>query len=268
MAATDDAAETADEAASATRTLLEIMARLRDPQSGCAWDLEQTFETIAPYTIEEAYEVDDAIRRGDLPALRDELGDLLLQVVFHARMAEEARQFDFAAVARGVSEKLVRRHPNVFGDANVESAAAQVEAWEAQKARERARRGETSVADGLPLGLPALLRAHKLLGRARRAGFAWASAREAFAKVEEELAEVRQQLDADDAARLEEELGDLLLATAGLARQVGVDPEQALRSATAKFEARLRALERGLAAEGRTLSDARADELRRRWRER
>ena len=150
------------------KRLLDIMSKLRDPDGGCPWDVEQTFETIAPYTIEEAYEVDDAIRRGDHGALRDELGDLLLQVVFHAQMAREAGHFDFGDVVDAICDKLVRRHPHVFGDASVETAEAQTEAWEQQKAEERAQRGETSVADGLPLGLPALLRAGKLLRRAGR----------------------------------------------------------------------------------------------------
>ena len=150
--------------------LLEIMARLREPDGGCPWDLEQSFETIAPYTIEEAYEVDDAIRRKDWDGLRDELGDLLLQVVFHAQMAREAGHFDFADVVRAISDKLVRRHPHVFGDAVIESAEAQTDAWEQQKADERAARGETSAMDGVPLALPALLRARKLISRAVRAG--------------------------------------------------------------------------------------------------
>jgi len=245
--------------------LAEIMARLRDPEGGCPWDLEQSFESIAPYTIEEAYEVDDAIRRGDLEALRDELGDLLLQVVFHAQMARERDHFDLDDVAEAICDKLVRRHPHVFGDARVETARDQTAAWERQKAAERAEKGATSAADGVPLSLPALLRARKLISRAARAGFAWPEPEQALAKVAEELDEVRAELEAGDRARLEQELGDLLIAAAGLAQRLEVDPEAALRAATARFESRLRHVERGLAAEGRRLADAGADELRARW---
>jgi ATP diphosphatase len=228
---------------SAIDRLLEIMARLRDPQGGCPWDVEQSFETIAPYTIEEAYEVDDAIRRGDLPALREELGDLLLQVVFHAQMAREAGHFDFAAVAEAIADKLVRRHPHVFGDAEVRSAAEQLEAWEQHKARERAEQRErqggapASALDGVALGLPALLRAQKLLRRAARAGLAsappaldaaWAAFRAAPARP------------AEAAART----GELLLAIARAAADAGVDAEQALREAIARLEAAARAEEK------------------------
>jgi MazG family protein len=215
------------------KRLIDIMARLRARPGGCAWDLEQTFETIAPYTIEEAYEVDDAIRRQDFAALRDELGDLLLQVVFHARMAEEEGRFDFADVVDAISDKLVRRHPNVFGDAVVESAAAQVDAWEKQKAEERRAKGETSVADGVPVGLPALLRAHKLIGRAARAGLA-------APDVDTAASEVRAAL---PSARDREGIGRLLLACARLARSLGVDPEQALRGSVSELEGELRARE-------------------------
>jgi MazG family protein len=201
--------------------LLEIMARLRDPDGGCPWDLEQDFASIAPYTIEEAYEVDDAIRRGDLAGLRDELGDLLLQVVFHAQMAREAGHFDFDAVVDAVCEKLVARHPHVFGEAVVPTARAQTDAWERHKAAERARKGAVSVADDVPLALPALLRARKLLSRAARAGF-----------------------DAPELAQAPPESADAhgarLLAAAARAQRDGVDPEQALRDAVARFEQRLR----------------------------
>jgi ATP diphosphatase len=217
------------------RRLVEIMARLRARPGGCAWDLEQTFETIAPYTIEEAYEVDDAIRRKDFAALRDELGDLLLQVVFHARMAEEEGRFDFADVVDAISDKLVRRHPNVFGDAVVETAAAQVDAWEKQKAEERSARGETSAVDGVPMGLPALLRAHKLIGRAARTGLAAPAADTAAAEVAAALASARDRPG----------IGQLLLACARLARSLGVDPEDALRDAVAALERDLREREAG-----------------------
>ena len=245
--------------------LLQIMARLRDPEHGCPWDLEQDFASIAPYTIEEAYEVDDAIRQGDFGALRDELGDLLLQVVFHAQMAREASRFDFDGVVDAVCDKLVRRHPHVFGDADIETAEAQTDAWEQQKQAERAARGETSVADGVPLGLPALLRTRKLLSRAKRAGFAWPTPEAALAKVEEELAEVRAELAAGRRPELEEEVGDLLMAAAGLASTLDMEPETALRDALAKFEGRLRKVESGLRAEDRQLQDADSPELRRRW---
>ncbi len=245
--------------------LLDIMARLRDPEKGCPWDLEQSFETIAPYTIEEAYEVDDAARRGDFAALRGELGDLLLQVVFHAQMASEAGHFDFADVHDEICEKLVVRHPHVFSDAVVESAADQTEAWEAQKARERDAAGATSVLDGVPLSMPALLRSRKLLSRAARAGFSWPGPEEAAEKVEEELEEVRAEVDSGDAERLEAELGDLLIAAAALAQRLEVDPEKALRGALARFEKRLRHVERGLAREGRRLGDADRAELMARW---
>jgi MazG family protein len=242
--------------------LLEIMARLRDPEGGCPWDVEQSFETVAPYTIEEAYEVDDAVRRRDFAGLRDELGDLLLQVVFHAQMAREQGRFDFADVVETICDKLERRHPHVFGDAR-----AQTEAWEQHKTRERARDGATSVLDGVPMGLPSLIRARKLMGRAARAGFAWETSAQAADKVAEELEEVRAEIAAGDRARLEAELGDLLIASARLAQQLEVDPETALRKATARFEARLRHVEASLAAEGRGLADADLDELRARWRQ-
>lgn len=250
---------------SAIERLLEVMARLRDPEGGCPWDLEQDFASVAPYTIEEAYEVDDAIRRGDMGDLRGELGDLLLQVVFHAQMAREAGHFDFEAVVEGICEKMESRHPHVFGDAQVESAAAQTDAWEQHKAKERADRGETSALDGVALGLPGLLRAKKLLSRAARAGFEWPGPMSALGKVEEELGEVKAELDAGDAAALHAELGDLLLATAGLARFVGVEPEHALRDANARFEARLRHLESALREEGREIREAPVEELLERW---
>ena len=235
--------------------LLHIMARLRDPERGCPWDREQDFATIAPYTIEEAYEVADAIERADLAALKDELGDLLLQVVFHARMAEEAGHFGFDDVAGAISDKMVRRHPHVFGDVEIASVAAQNEAWEAHKAAERKARAQQgggnapSVVDGVALALPALLRAAKISGRAARIGFDWPDARAVIPKIAEEIAEVEAELDAGAApAALEEEIGDLLFAAANLARKLEVEPETALRRATAKFERRFRQVE-ALAAE-------------------
>jgi ATP diphosphatase len=225
--------------------LLAIMARLRDPQHGCPWDLEQNFATIAPYTIEEAYEVADAIERADMEDLKNELGDLLLQVVFHARMAEEAGIFGFEQVAAAIADKMVRRHPHVFGDATTPSAATQNEAWEAHKAAERkAAGGADSVLDGVALALPALLRAAKISRRAARIGFDWPDARAVLPKIAEEIAEIEAELDgAAGSAALEEEVGDLLFAAANLARKLDVEPETALRRATAKFERRFRALE-------------------------
>jgi ATP diphosphatase len=233
-------------------TLLDIMVRLRDPERGCPWDREQDFSTIAPYTIEEAYEVADAVERADMAALKDELGDLLLQVVFHARMAEEAGQFAFDDVANAISDKMVRRHPHVFGDAQIASVAAQNEAWEAHKAAERqATGGNDSVLDGVALAFPALLRAGKLSRRAARIGFDWPDARAVLPKIAEEVAEIEAELDAGAGPDgLEDEIGDLLFAAANLARKLDIEPETALRRATAKFERRFRRLER-LAAERR-----------------
>ena len=225
--------------------LLAIMARLRHPERGCPWDREQSFATIAPYTIEEAYEVADAIERGDSAALKDELGDLLLQVVFHARMAEEAGLFDFDAVAATIAEKMWRRHPHVFGNAEIASVAAQNEAWEVHKAAEREAAGNAeSVLDGVALALPALLRAAKISRRAARIGFDWPDARAVIEKITEEIGEIERELD-DDGGRtaLEEEVGDLLFAAANLARKLDIEPETALRRATTKFERRFRALE-------------------------
>jgi ATP diphosphatase len=240
--------------------LLAIMARLRDPERGCPWDRGQSFETIAPYTIEEAYEVADAIQRDDMAALKDELGDLLFQVVFHARIAEEQRAFTFDEVAAAIADKMVRRHPHVFGDAEIASAEAQSEAWEQHKAgerRDRARQIGTvdSVVDGIALALPALMRAVKLQSRAARIGFDWPEARPVFEKLAEEIAELEAELDRGaDRRRLEDEMGDLLFAATNLARKLDIDPEAALRHANAKFERRFRRVET-LAAERETGTD-------------
>ncbi len=229
--------------------LLEIMARLRDPQSGCPWDVEQTFETIAPYTIEEAYEVADAIERADMSALKDELGDLLLQVVFHARMAEEQGSFDFHEVAHAISDKMVRRHPHVFGEQRIATAAAQTRSWEALKAAERAEQAETrgrraGALDGVGIGLPALTRAEKLQKRAARVGFDWPEVSQVFDKIDEELAEIREEIrQAGGPERLEAEIGDLLFAVVNLARHLGVHGEAALRRCNMKFERRFTAVE-------------------------
>jgi len=224
--------------------LLDIMARLRDPERGCPWDREQDFSTIAPYTIEEAYEVADAIERGDMAALKDELGDLLLQVVFHARMAEEAGLFGFDDVAKAISDKMLRRHPHVFGDAQIASVAAQNEAWEAHKAAERATGGGAdSVLDGIALAFPALLRAGKVSRRAARIGFDWPDARSVIAKITEEVSEIEAEMNGGGRDRIEDEIGDLLFAVANLARKLDIEPETALRRATAKFERRFRRIE-------------------------
>jgi MazG family protein len=230
--------------------LLAIMARLRDPARGCPWDREQDFATIAPYTIEEAYEVADAIERGDMTALKDELGDLMFQVVFHARMAEEAGLFGFDDVAEAIADKMERRHPHVFGDAEIASVTAQNEAWEAHKAAERQASGAgASVLDGVALALPALLRAAKISRRAARIGFDWPDARAVIPKLAEEIVELETELDQGaDPAMVEEEMGDLLFAAANLARKLDIEPETALRRATAKFERRFRQVE-ALAAE-------------------
>jgi ATP diphosphatase len=253
----------------AMRRLLAIMARLRDPDGGCPWDLEQTFATIAPYTIEEAYEVSDAIARGDMDELKGELGDLLLQVVFHAQMAAEAKTFDFDDVARAISEKMIARHPHVFGDANVATAEAQTVAWEEMKAAERARKADAGtpvgVLDGVPLALPALLRAIKLQNRAARVGFDWPSTDEVIDKIVEEARELAEARGHADPDKLEDEMGDLLFVAANLARHLKIDPETALRRANAKFERRFRHIEAGLAAQGRPLGEATLDEMEALW---
>jgi MazG family protein len=233
---------------------------LRDPEHGCPWDREQNFSTIAPYTIEEAYEVADAIARRDPAALKDELGDLLFQVVFHARMAEEAGMFAFDDVAGAIADKMERRHPHVFGAAEVASVAAQNEAWEAHKAAERRDRAlatgvAESVLDGVAQALPALLRADKIQKRAARIGFDWPDARPVFDKLKEEIAELETELQKPAERRaLEDEMGDILFAAANLARKLDIDPEAALRHATAKFERRFRRVET-LAAEHAVGSD-------------
>jgi len=232
--------------------LVEIMAKLRDPDGGCPWDLEQTFATIAPYTVEEAYEVADAIERNDLPELRDELGDLLLQVVFHSRMAEEQGAFDLKDVAAAISDKMIRRHPHVFGDHAYEDLSAQVAGWEELKAQERKAKAKTGVLDDVPAGLPALTRAVKLTKRAARVGFDWPSAREVLDKLREETAEIEVEIEAGDMAKAREELGDILFVCANLARKLDVDPEDALRATNAKFARRFAFVEAGLAERGKT----------------
>jgi ATP diphosphatase len=247
------------------RRLLDIMVALRDPANGCPWDREQTFATIAPYTIEEAYEVADAIARRDFAALPDELGDLLLQVVYHARMAEEEGRFDFAEVAAAIADKMVRRHPHVFGKAAARTAGAQSLAWEEQKRHERAARAETGTLAGVAIGLPALTRAHKLTARAARVGFDWPDAAAVLDKLDEETAELRAELAEADPARLADEVGDLLFVLANLARKLELDPEACLRAANAKFARRFGAVEASLAAEGRGLAETTLAEMETAW---
>ncbi len=245
--------------------LLEVMAALRDPQTGCPWDLEQDFASIAPYTIEEAYEVFDAIERGDADGLRDELGDLLLQVVFHAQMAAERGDFDFGDVARGIADKLIRRHPHVFGS-DEERAAGKVDgSWEGIKAAERRALDDDSALAGIALALPALKRAEKLGKRASSAGFDWPDERGVRAKVSEEIDELAEAVGTGSAADVEEELGDLLFTVANLARHLGCDPEHALARANAKFERRFRAMEASLAAAGEPMRSLEPAALEAAW---
>ena len=230
-----------------------IMVRLRDPEGGCPWDVEQTFQTIAPYTLEEAYEVADAIERGDWDDLKSELGDLLFQVVFHARMAEEQGLFGFDDVATAIADKLERRHPHVFGDEAAKAdGAAQKARWEDIKAGERKARAQHGALDDVPVGLPALARAAKLTKRAARVGFDWPSTDEVFDKFVEEVAELRAEIAAGDLEKARGEVGDLLFVMANLARKLGVDPEAALRGANAKFVRRFAFIEAELAKDGRT----------------
>ena len=218
------------------------MARLRDPKDGCPWDVEQNFSTIAPYTLEEAYEVADAIERGDMADLKEELGDLLLQVVFHAQMAKEAGLFDFEDIAKGINDKMVSRHPHVFGEqTGINSADDQIDNWETIKAAEKQAKGHVSVLDDIPTNFPALLRAQKLGKKASKIGFDWPDLPPVFDKVNEEMSELKEAI-ADD-SNIEEELGDLLFAIVNVARHVKVNPETALRKANAKFEQRFRAIE-------------------------
>ncbi|MAN66084.1 nucleoside triphosphate pyrophosphohydrolase [uncultured Hyphomonas sp.] len=243
---TDDA-HSHPSAADAMSRLIEIMAKLRDPETGCAWDVAQDFSTIAPYTIEEAYEVADAIQREDMNELKEELGDLLFQVVFHSQMAKEVGAFEIADVVDAINAKMIRRHPHVFGNEDTRTADQQVAAWEVIKAQERAGKdksnGPSSALDGVALALPSLLRAEKLQKRAARVGFDWTEAGHIFDKLTEETDEVREAIETGDPDKIEDELGDLLFVAANLSRRLNVDPEQALRRANAKFERRFRAME-------------------------
>jgi len=261
---------------SSIERLIEIMARLRDPDQGCPWDIEQSFASIAPYTIEEAYEVADAIQRNDLDDLRDELGDLLLQVVYHARMAEECGSFVFEDVVKGISDKMVRRHPHVFGDTSIDDAASQSLAWEQLKAAERANgQNDPSQLAGITRGLPALLRAGKLGRKAARVGFDWPDVQGVVAKLREEIAEIEAELEAEspsgsaigsnDRSRLEEEIGDLMFSIVNLCRHCDIDPERALSRGNAKFERRFRAMERVLEQTGRKLEGTSVEEFEALW---
>ncbi|MBM3599160.1 MAG: nucleoside triphosphate pyrophosphohydrolase [Alphaproteobacteria bacterium] len=263
-----------DGATCAIEQLLDIMARLRAPEGGCPWDLEQTFATIAPYTIEEAYEVAEAIERQDMGALKDELGDLLLQVVFHAQMAREAGAFDFNDVAQAISAKMLRRHPHVFGSASVASAEAQTKAWETMKADERAAKAAAdgrrpSVLDGVSAAYPALMRAMKLQRRAARVGFDWPEAGQVLDKIREEIGEIEAELGAAESTgasdRLQDEIGDLLFACVNLARHVDVDPESALRKGNSKFDRRFRQIENWLADAGKSPASVSLDEMEALW---
>ena len=250
------------------------MVALRDPETGCAWDVAQTFETIVPYTIEEAYEVADAIERKDLPDLQDELGDLLLQVVFHAQMAAEEGAFDFGGVVEAITSKLIRRHPHVFGDAPSRDPAVIKRAWDEIKAGEKAARRESrgeavdqapGLLDDVPAAIPALSRAEKLTRRAARVGFDWPETKQVVAKIREELAEVEEAIDAGRKADIADEIGDLLFSVANLARHCDVDAEAALRGTNSKFVRRFRAIERALSESGREIDGCSLDEMETLW---
>ena len=258
--------------------LVEIMAALRTPKTGCPWDLEQSFETIAPYTIEEAYEVADAIWRGDLSDLKDELGDLLLQVVFHARMAEERGVFTFADVVEAITEKLIRRHPHVFGDRRDISAGAVKGLWANIKAEEKEQRraaraaagfdaAHVSLLDEVPLALPALSRSEALQKRVVAVGFDWPDTQQVVDKIREELSETEEALREGDRASLADEIGDLLFTVANLARHAGIDAEEALRATNRKFERRFRFVERGLAERGKAPAQSSLDEMEALWQD-
>lgn len=258
--------------------LIEIMAALRDPKTGCPWDIEQNFSTIAPYTIEEAYEVADAIARNNLDDLRDELGDLLLQVVYHAQMADEARQFSFGDVVQAITEKMIRRHPHVFGDEKARGAGMAKGMWERIKAEEKALKREARVVrgldpedhgkgflDGVPVALPALTRALKLQEKAARVGFDWAEAGPVLDKIEEEIGELREAMMKGDRASMKDEFGDVLFALVNLGRHLKIDSEAALSGTNEKFRSRFHHVERALSASGRTLDASTLDEMEGLW---
>ncbi len=255
--------------------LLAIMKRLRTPVTGCPWDLEQSFDSLVPHTLEEAYEVTDAITRNDMEALKEELGDLLFQVVFHARLGEESGAFDFGDVVQGISRKMIRRHPNIFAHTPTEDAEAQSRLWEEIKEQERRAKGDTgdtaekgSVLSGVAAALPALTRARKLQDRAARVGFDWEKATDVLDKLHEEIAEVRAEIDAGSAHdRLEDEVGDVLFACANLARKLKVDPESALRRANRKFERRFHHIEHALESQGKKPEQSSLEEMEALWKE-
>ncbi len=251
--------------------LLEIMGKLRNPDGGCPWDLEQTFASIAPYTIEEAYEVDEAIRDNDMASLRDELGDLLFQTVFHAQMAREKEAFTFDDVVQSISDKMVRRHPHVFADASERDADTQVKAWEEQKAEERAKKAAqsnraVSALDGVSMALPALMRAVKLQNRAARVGFDWPSVMPVIDKIQEEAGELAEAYETSVSnTAIREEYGDLLFVIANLGRHINADPEECLRAANAKFTKRFHGVEAKLAKLGKTPADSDLQEMDALW---
>jgi len=246
--------------------LLQVMRDLRDPEKGCPWDVEQDFASIAPYTIEEAYEVADAIERGNMDDLRDELGDLLLQVVFHARMAEEAELFDFEDVAAGISEKMLRRHPHVFGTDEERADGKKDGSWEQIKENERSKSKDESALSGVAKALPALKRAEKLGKRASRVGFDWPDRRGVHEKIQEELGELEEAVGSRDLDDMEEEFGDLLFAVVNLARHLSIDPEKALTVANYKFERRFRSMEDDIVTTGKRLRDHNLETLDQFWR--
>jgi ATP diphosphatase len=246
--------------------LLEVMRDLRDPENGCPWDVEQDFASIAPYTIEEAYEVADAIERGNMDDLRDELGDLLLQVVFHARMAEEAGLFDFEDVAGGISEKMLRRHPHVFGSDEERADGKKDGSWEQIKENERSESNHDSALAGVARSLPALKRAEKLGKRASRVGFDWPDRRGVHEKIQEELGELEEAVGTRDSDNMEEEFGDLLFAVVNLARHLSIDPEKALTGANYKFERRFRSMEDEIGTTGKRFRDFKLESLDQFWR--
>jgi len=246
--------------------LLEVMARLRDKDRGCPWDARQDFASIAPYTIEEAYEVADAIERHDMTALRDELGDLLFQVVFHAQMASEAGCFDFADVAAGITDKMLRRHPHVFGSPDEQAAGATAGSWERIKSAERAGSADESAVAGIAKALPALKRAQKLGKRAATVGFDWDDREGVRDKIQEELEELEEAVGSRDTGHIDEEFGDLLFALVNLSRHLNVDPEQALSGANTKFERRFREMERAILASGKALKELSLAQLEQEWR--
>lgn len=251
--------------------LLEIMRKLRDPEKGCPWDLEQTFKTIAPYTIEESYEVAEAIEIGDMAHLKEELGDLLFQVIFHAQLAEELNEFNMSDVIDSICDKMIRRHPHVFSDSAYRNAEQQTKAWEAQKAEERKQKNKkASVLDGVTPGLPALTRAIKLQNRAAGVGFDWPDTAQVIDKLNEEMAELSEELvhasaQQDNKARIEEEFGDMMFVYANLARHLKIDPETALRSANYKFEKRFKRVEQLAMDNGRKLDMMTLDEMDQLW---